>query len=245
MIGRGVKMLLEIDKIVKKFGKFLVLNECSFSVENGEIVGLIGPNGAGKTTLTNVISGFLRCDSGKILYKGAPIQNKPPHRIAHMGLVRIHQIPRFFKWQTVLHNLMTASLAVPRQRKSDGKPNAEEMIEMFNFKDIKNELAVNISGGQQKLLELAMKLMLDPELLVLDEPYHGVHPSMIEDCNKKILKLNKEYGKTFLIISHNLSVISSLCNRVIVLNFGKVIAEGTVGEIRNNEHVREIYLGEG
>jgi branched-chain amino acid transport system ATP-binding protein len=190
-----------------------------------------------------VISGFLTCDSGQILFKGSSIRNMPPHKVAHKGLVMVHQIPRMFRWRTVLDNLVTANWAVPGQTKAGATRTAEKMVEVLKFNGIKDELPINISGGQQKLLELAMKLMLGPDLFILDEPYHGVHLSMIEECNKMILGLNREHGKTFIVISHNLPVISALCSRVVVLNFGQVVAEGTAEEIKKNELVREIYLG--
>lgn len=236
--------MLAIHEVVKRFGEFLALDNCSFDVEKGEIVGLIGPNGAGKTTLINVITGFLGCDSGKVLYKGTPIQNNPPNKIARMGLVRTHQIPRFFFWQTILDSLITAGLAAPDEKKDDVSRKAEKMLEMFKLERVKNEIAFNLSAGQQKLLEFAMKMMLDPALLILDEPYHGVHPFMIEEANKMILNLNKKHAKTFLIISHNFPAIASICNRVIVLNLGKIIAEGSAEEIKNNKQVIKIYLGD-
>lgn len=236
--------MLAIHEVVKRFGEFLVLDNCSFDVEKGEIVGLIGPNGAGKTTLINVITGFLGCDSGKVLYKGTPIQNNPPNKIARMGLVRTHQIPRFFFWETALDSLIIAGLAAPDEKKDDVSRKAEKMLEMFKLERVKNEIAFNLSVGQQKLLEFAMKMMLEPALLILDEPYHGVHPSMIEEANKMILNLNKKHAKTFLIISHNFPAIASICNRVIVLNLGKIIAEGSAEEIKNNKQVIKIYLGD-
>jgi len=235
--------MLEVIDVVKRFGKLLVLDGCSFSVEKGECVGLIGPNGAGKTTLVNIMTGFLKCDGGKVLYKGIPIENNSPHTISLMGLVRTHQIPRVFTWETALDNLITAGLVIYDQKKDNVRRKAEKMLEMFELKGLKNEIAINLSVGQQKLLELAMKMMLDPDMLVMDEPYHGVHPSMIEKVNRRILDLNKEYGKTFLIISHNFPAIASVCKRIIVLNLGKIIADGSPEQIKNDKRVIEVYLG--
>jgi len=235
--------MLKIHKVVKRFGEFKALDNCSFELEKGEIVGLIGPNGAGKSTLINVITGFLECDSGEIFYKGKPIHKSDPNIISRMGLVRTHQIPRFFLFNTVLDCLIIAGLAAPNIEKSGVSGKVEKMLEMFKLEGIKNEITSNISVGQQKLLEFAMKMMLDPETLMLDEPYQGVHPSMIEISNQIILNLNKQFAKTVLVISHNFPVISSICSRVIVLNSGKIIATGTAEEVKNNKKVIETYLG--
>ena len=235
--------MLEIREVFKKFDQFIALNNCSFEVEKGEIVGLIGPNGAGKTTLINCLTGFLECDSGAVLFEGIPIHRYPANKIVRMGIVRTHQIPRFFLYSTVIDCLITSGLSDPSKSRDDVMKEAEKTLKMFKLDKIKNEITINISVGQQKLLEFAMKMMLSPEMLMLDEPYQGVHPSMIETSNKIILDQNKEFGKTVLVISHNFPVISSICNRVVVLNLGEIIATGTPKEIIKNKKVIETYLG--
>jgi branched-chain amino acid transport system ATP-binding protein len=233
--------VLEIKDVTKKFGGFAALSDCTFVVNPQEILGLIGPNGAGKSTLINAISGIFRINSGSIEYKGQPIHNKPSYRIAQMGIGRTYQITRIFRGISCFENLITAGLVMNTDRDAV-IAKAEETLELLEITGIRDEYAGKISIGQQKLLELGMKLMLDSDFLLLDEPFHGIHPKLVEKILGIIRKLN-ERGKTFLVVSHDLHSIAALCQRVVVLNFGEVIAEGKPDEIRSNKDVVNVYLG--
>jgi ABC-type branched-subunit amino acid transport system ATPase component len=236
-------MMLEVNKVTKKFGGFVALKDCSISVNEKEIVGLIGPNGAGKTTLINAICGIDRADSGTIIFKNKNIERLAPYKIARMGIGRTYQTTRVFRGISTIDNLITAGLA-SSLRMSEAAAKAKTMLELVEIKALSDEFAGRLSIGQQKLLELAMKLTLDPDLLILDEPFHGVHHILVEKILNVIQKLNKEHGKTFIIVSHDLPSICAVCQRVIVLNFGEVITHGTPAEIVAHEKVIDVYLGD-
>ncbi|MHA1135664.1 MAG: ABC transporter ATP-binding protein [Candidatus Thorarchaeota archaeon] len=233
--------MLQIEKVTKKFGEFVALNECTFNVQEGEIVGLIGPNGAGKTTIINTISGVHRSNGGTITYLGKEIQNKPPHAITQRGIGRTFQITKIFRGITVYENMLTAGMALNTDKDAVVRK-AHETLEMLEITSMAEEPAWTLSVGQQKLLEIGMKLMLDPDLMILDEPFHGIHPRLVEKILETI-RILRDDGKTFLIVSHDLHSVAAICTRVIALNFGEVIAEGTPDEIRNNKQVIDIYLG--
>ncbi|MHA1421852.1 MAG: ABC transporter ATP-binding protein [Candidatus Thorarchaeota archaeon] len=233
--------MLQIEKVTKKFGEFVALNECTFNVQEGEIVGLIGPNGAGKTTIINTISGVHRSNGGTITYLGKEIQNKPPHAITQRGIGRTFQITKIFRGITVYENMLTAGMALNTDKDAVVRK-AHETLEMLEITSMAEEPAWTLSVGQQKLLEIGMKLMLDPDLMILDEPFHGIHPRLVGKILETI-RILRDDGKTFLIVSHDLHSVAAICTRVIALNFGEVIAEGTPDEIRNNKQVIDIYLG--
>ena len=234
--------MLEVREVTRKFGNFIAVNKCSIDVEEGTVVGLIGPNGAGKTTLINVISGDLRANGGgRILFKGKKITNKAPYKITRMGIGRTYQITKIFWSQSVWKNIITAGLALNGNRE-EVEAAAKEKIELLEIGHIWNHPAWMLSVGQKKLLELAMKLMLDPELLILDEPFQGIHPSLVEKIIGRINAL-KALGKTFLVVSHDLKSITTISDKVIVMNFGEVISEGTPAEIREDQRVIDVYLG--
>ena len=233
--------MLQIENVTKKFGEFVALNNCTFNVQKGEIVGLIGPNGAGKTTVINTISGVLNVNAGRITYKDKEIQNKQPHVIAQRGVGRTFQITKLFRGISVFENLLTAGYALNPDM-DFARNKAHDVLELLEITEMAEEPAWTMSVGQQKLLEFGMKLMLDPDLMILDEPFHGIHPRLVEKILDLIRKL-REDGKTFLIVSHDLHSVAAICTRVIALNFGEVIAEGTPDEIRNNKQVIDIYLG--
>jgi branched-chain amino acid transport system ATP-binding protein len=233
--------MLKIKGVTKKFGEFVALNNCSFQVNENEIVGLIGPNGAGKTTVINTITGVHRVTKGKIIYKDKEIQNKQPYRITQRGVGRTFQLTKLFRGISVFENLVTAGLALNTNRDAVEKK-AREILDLLEITRMTEESAWTLSIGQQKILELGMKLMLDPDLLILDEPFHGIHPRLVEKILGVIQSLRDE-GKTFLIVSHDLHSVAAICTRVVALNFGEVIAEGTPDEIRNNRQVIDVYLG--
>jgi len=249
--------MLTVKDVHKSFGGLKALNGVSLEVEGGSITGLIGPNGSGKTTLFNVISGFYPKDKGEIYFKGRRIDGLPPHKIARMGLCRTFQISQIPQRMTVLENMLLAPQGqlgegllgalfryrrVARQERALLRK-ALHLLELVGLFDWRNEYSGNLSGGQKKLLSLARVLMADPDLILLDEPTAGVNPTLIRSLLEVIERLRDEEGKTFLVIEHNMKVISSICNKVYVLNFGEVIAEGSPEEIQRSERVLQAYLG--
>ena len=248
--------MLKVENVHKSFGGILALNGVTFSVEPNSITWLIGPNGSGKSTLFNVISGFYNKDRGEVYFKGKKIEGIEPYRIAMLGVGRTFQISEVPEKMTVLENLLLAPksqigegifnvflhpLKIKRENEKLLK-DAYEILELVQLYDLRNEYAGNLSGGQKKLLSLGRILMSDPILLLLDEPTAGVNPTLIRDLIVAIKNLRAEKGQTILLVEHNMKVISEICDRVIVLDFGKKIAEGTPEEIQKNEKVLEAYL---
>jgi ABC-type branched-subunit amino acid transport system ATPase component len=248
--------MLRVENIVKSFGGILALDGVNLTVEEHKITGLVGPNGSGKSTLFNVVSGFYRKDSGEIRFEGNPIGNKESHQIAMMGIGRTFQISEIPEKMTVLENLLLAPknqkgeklvnvFLHPLKIRQENKKNLEtayEILELIKLYELRNEYAGNLSGGQRKLLSLGRILMSDPKMLLLDEPTAGVNPTLIKDLIVVIKTLRDEKGKTILLVEHNMKVISDICDWVIVLDFGRKIAEGTPQEIQKNEQVLEAYL---
>jgi len=251
------KAILQIRDLKLSFGALRAVDGVSFSVEQGTITGLIGPNGAGKTTLFGLIAGALRPDSGDILFDGRRIDGLTPDRIFRTGLARTFQIPRPFPQMTVVENVMLAALdqagerfwnnwiafgAVQRQEKR----NRERAMEVLGFTGLArkaNTLAGELSGGQQKLLELARVLMTDPKLILLDEPAAGVNPALLDTLIDKIVTLHSS-GVGFLIIEHNMDMVMSICDPIVVMAQGRVIFEGGAQEVRANPQVLDAYLGD-
>jgi len=247
--------MLQVIDVHKSFGGLKALDGVCLEVERGSITGLIGPNGSGKTTLFNVISGFYPKDAGEIYLKGERIDELPPNEVAGKGLSRTFQISQAPEKMTVLENMLLA----PRGQTGEGlwnclfgkkrivqqeRHNLEKAlylltsVELF---DLSNEYAGNLSGGQKKLLAMGRILMADPEIILLDEPTAGVNPTLIKSLMRLIEDLRKE-GKTFFFVEHNMKVISDICDKVYVLDFGRKIAEGTPHDIQENEEVLEAYL---
>jgi len=249
--------MLKVKSAVKEFGGFRAVDQCSFEVEKNTITGLIGPNGAGKTTMFNLIAGSLKLDQGEVYFSEQKVNNFAPHQIARLGLARTFQIPKTLRKMTVLENLMLVpsgqsgeniwnSWFRGAQVENEEKINAAkayETLEFLEMEHLADEMAVNLSGGQKKLLELGRALMAEPELILLDEPGAGVNPTLLNKIAENILKL-KERGKTILLIEHNMDLIMNICDRVIVMNDGKHLVEGTPAEIKTNPQVLEAYLGE-
>jgi branched-chain amino acid transport system ATP-binding protein len=244
---------LAVEDVVRSFGSVRAVDDATLAVELGSITGLIGPNGAGKSTLFNCISGFLRPQSGRVLLDGRRIDRRPAHRIARAGLVRTFQTPRALTRMTVLENVVLAAPRHPgerlgfaragRRREHEALARAAELLELVRLDGQAGALAGTLSGGQRKLLDLARALMTEPRLLLLDEPMAGVSPTLRVELLEHILDLRRRDGITLLIVEHDLDFVMRACDRVIVMNDGRVIAQGTPEEVRRNEKVVDAYLG--
>jgi len=233
--------LLETHNLTKSFGGVTAINDLSLSIRAKSLVGLIGPNGAGKTTFINLVTGIFR-GKGKILFRGERIDRLRPHEISLKGIGRTFQIPRIFSRMTCLENVIVPGLGFCKDRK-DLAQKADKLLKMLLLDRLRDEYASSLSGGQKKLLEVARVLMLNPELILLDEPFHGVHPELKDAISQNLILLNKEQRKSFLIVSHDIPEIMKLCERIIVLNAGVLIADGPPEAIRNDQEVIEAYMG--
>jgi branched-chain amino acid transport system ATP-binding protein len=229
--------ILSINEIYKSFGGLTALNGPRFQVERGSITGLIGPNGSGKTTLFNVITGLLKPDKGEIRFDGRVITNLRPYKISRQGIGRTFQITRLFGRMTVLENLRVVSHGRdPDQRR------ARELLEMVHLWELRHEEAANLSYGQSKLLEFARVLMLEPRLVTLDEPFAGINPTLKLTLLEVIKKLHGR-GITFFIIDHEMAVIMEICQRVLVLDYGNLIADDLPHVVQQDERVIDAYFG--
>jgi branched-chain amino acid transport system ATP-binding protein len=250
--------MLEAIGVSKHFGGVKAVDDVSFRVERGSIVGLIGPNGAGKTTMFDLLAGAQRPSGGRILLNGRALQGlAAQHRIAH-GLGRTFQIPRPFSEMTVLENLLLSAQGqvgervlpnwlpgsrVARQERGNlGK--ARRLLEFLTLAGVAGEPARVLSGGQRKLLELARVLMAEPDIILLDEPAAGVNPALLETVMARIGEINRR-GVTFLVIEHNMEVVARLCAKVVVMAGGKLLREGKPDEVVRDPRVIEAYLGGG
>jgi branched-chain amino acid transport system ATP-binding protein len=251
--------MLKISDLHMHFGGIKAVNGVSLTIQEGTITGLIGPNGAGKTTLFNIIAGLLKPTSGQVFLDGYDITGLPPHELFHKGMLRTFQISHEFSTLTVRENLMM----VPSHQSGEQLANvwlrpqkiyseeavigarADEVIEFLQIKDVACELAGNLSGGQKKLLELGRTMMVDAKVVFLDEVGAGVNRTLLNVIGDAVLRLNSERGYTFCMIEHDMEFISRLCDPVIVMAEGKILAQGSAETVRNNEAVIEAYLGTG
>lgn len=233
--------LLEVEGLTKRFGGLVAVDGVGLEVPAGRIVGLIGINGAGKTTLMNCINGIYRADEGQVRLHGEDITRRTPHEIALRGVGRTFQVPRTFRRMDLLDNLMVPLLHTPA---SDAEltARAEAGLRQVGLFELRHNHGEELSGGQQKLLELARVIMLDPDLILLDEPFAGVNPSLCRLMTEQVERL-RDAGKSFLLVSHDLTSIYRLSDHLYVLNQGEIIAEGGVEAVRNDPAVIEAYLG--
>ena len=232
---------IEVHGLYKHFGGLAALDGIELEAHAAEVLGIIGVNGAGKTTLMNCICGIYRADRGSVAIGGRDMTGLTPHEIAHAGVGRTFQIPRVFRKMSLIDNLLVPVLdrADPDQALIE---RAEAMLEQMRLIELRHNFAEELSGGQQKLLEMARMLMPEPKVVMLDEPFAGVHPTLCRFMIERIEAIAAG-GKTVLLISHDLTSIYRLSHRVAALNQGRVIAEGSVDEIRGNPAVVEAYLG--
>lgn len=239
-----MSLKLEVNDIYKNFGGLQVLKGVNFTVEGAELIGLIGPNGAGKTTLTNILDGAIKPTSGTVYLNGERIDTYPSYKVARAGLGRTFQVTRAFRRMTVLENLYVPAMAMnPTARQKDFQEKAMDVLGFLTMEHLRNEYGRALSGGQQKLLELGRLLMLDPNIIILDEPFAGVHPRLMEIIYEYIRRVNSE-GKAVIIISHDMDTIFTLSKRLLVLNYGDLIADGDPQVVKNDPAVKKAYLGD-
>ena len=251
--------MIVVEDIHKHFGGLRAVDGASFTIKTGAITGLIGPNGAGKTTLFNVIAGHYKPTTGRVLLDGEDISGLAPHELFGKGLLRTFQIAHEFSTLSVRENLMMVPPAQsgesllstwlsPKkvaQEEERVRLKADEVIKFLEIEKVADELAGNLSGGQKKLLELGRTMMVDAKIVFLDEVGAGVNRTLLNTVGDAILRLNQERGYTFCMIEHDMEFISRLCDPVICMAEGRVLAQGTADEVKNNEEVIEAYLGTG
>jgi branched-chain amino acid transport system ATP-binding protein len=251
--------MIRVDNVCKHFGGLKAVNHVSLEIAEGSITGLIGPNGAGKTTLFNTVAGLYAPTAGRVFLDGEDITGLKPHQLFAKGLLRTFQIAHEFSRLSVIENLMM----VPAQQSGENLVNAwfrrgqvaeqeaeihqraQEVIDFLNMGHVAHEIAGNLSGGQKKLLELGRTMMVDAKIVFLDEVGAGVNRSLLRDIGDAIIKLNQEKNYTFCMIEHDMDFIGRMCDPVICMAEGAVLAEGTAEEVKNNEEVIEAYLGRG
>jgi branched-chain amino acid transport system ATP-binding protein len=245
--------ILEVEGLTKRFGGIIAVNNLNFDVTQGEILGLIGPNGAGKTTVFNLISGFLRPDSGTVKFRGEDITGQSPYKIAQKGIARTFQLVKPFNKLTVKENVLIGFLGrfgeasiktfrVFKNPTSEQEKRVEELLKFVGLLSRKDDPAGSLPFALKKKVEIARALALNPSLLLLDEPTSGLNPSEVKEQIEVIEKIRKR-GVTIIIVEHIMRVVMSLSDRIIVLHYGQKIAEGKPEEISSNEKVIEAYLG--
>jgi branched-chain amino acid transport system ATP-binding protein len=246
--------ILEISNVTKQFGGLLALDDVSFEVDEGEIRGLIGPNGAGKSTMFKNIAGFYAPTKGSIRYRGTNIEGNKPHTIAEMGIVRTFQETTLFQELSVFENALigahiksrtnvfSAVLGLDRLKQEAASDKVMDVLEFMGLTERRDQLAAELPLGSQRALALAIALVSEPKLMLLDEPFAGMNPEETNHMMELTRKV-RESGITIVLVEHDMKAVMGLCNYLTVLNFGKLLAEGTPDEIRNNDRVIEAYLG--
>jgi branched-chain amino acid transport system ATP-binding protein len=248
--------ILEVTALTKAFGGVKAIDDCTFNVPTGSVVGLIGPNGAGKSTTIDMVSGFGRPDHGSVRFDGEEVVNRAPHRISRLGLIRTFQSPREWGSLTVLDNVMLGMRAFAREsivrnlfarrsvRRGEeaDRVRVEEILEQFNLADLRYDRAETLSGGQKRLVEFARVAAAEPRLVILDEPMGGVNPVLGERMSQAV-KHFVTRGTTVVIVEHNMKFIEATCDEVVVMDLGHVIAQGPYNSLRDDERVVTAYLG--
>ncbi len=248
--------LLEIEDLSKSFGGVHAVCSCTFSVPEGQVVGLIGPNGAGKSTVVDLVSGFGRPDSGSVRFGGRPLAGLRPDEISRLGLIRTFQTPREWPNLTVMDNVLLARCQLDREsfwrsamrartlrRAEEADRSAvRDILGRFQLADLRNQPAASLSGGQKRLLEFARIAAAEPRLIILDEPMGGVNPVLGARIGDAVGQFATE-GSTVIVVEHNLPFIEKTCDQVVVMDLGEVIAQGPFSGLRGNERVVEAYLG--
>ena len=256
--GGGGMSLLVLDKATIKFGGLIAVNEVSFALEKGDLFGLIGPNGAGKTTCFNLITGVYKPTSGSIKFKDNALGGIPSNKICRMGIARTFQNIRLFHSLSVLENVVVggflrhktsmigalAYLPGPIQETARLRKEAMELLEVLDLADVANVRSADLPYGKQRRLEIARAMATQPELLLLDEPAAGMNPAESEDLLQTVRRIRNEFGKTVLLIEHDMRFVMNLCEKIFVLDHGEEIAFGPPDAIRSNPKVIEAYLGE-
>lgn len=244
--------MLTVKKVTKSFGRFMAAADANLSVPEGKIVAVIGPNGAGKSTLFKLITGHLKADSGEITFKGKNIVGMPPHDITRMGIGMAFQIVNIFSRMSVFENVQAAVLANQRKMYNIfgnaakmGIPETEAILESVGLTSKGHIISGTLSHGDQKVLEMAIALSTKPELLILDEPTAGMSPEETTVCIDLVKKLNKEKGLTILFCEHDIELVFSISDEIMVLRAGETIVQGVPDVVRANEAVQEAYLGGG
>ncbi len=234
--------LIEARELTKRFGGIVAVSNLNLAVQPGELVGLIGPNGSGKTTTINMLTGHLSPGSGHVFLHGQRANGLAPSEFATLRVGRTFQITQLFSRMTVLENMLVPGLARPHSHKTEATRTARQHLEFLGLAALEKLQAKNLSGGQQKLLELGRALMLDPEILFLDEPFAGVNPFLRDQIIELVRKLHGG-GRTFVIVDHDIEALQRLVHRMVVMSRGEKIADGTVAEVRENQEVLRAYAG--
>lgn len=242
--------LLDVTSVSRSFGGLVALDDCSLSVDEGEIAGLIGPNGSGKTTLFNVVTGYVRADHGKVMLRDEDITGASPAKVFSRGLGRTFQLTRIFSRLSVIENMLVATQrhegwlrsVVKGASSAAERARAMELLDFVGLVRLAGSPAGNLSFGQRKLLELAYVLIADPAVVLLDEPAGGVNPTLVNEIAQRIRELNKA-GTTFLVVEHNMEFVMALCDRVTVMHQGRTVVSGIPDVVRRDPRVLDAYLG--
>jgi branched-chain amino acid transport system ATP-binding protein len=242
--------MLQVDSLVKSFDDFMAVNGANLTVHKGQIVAVIGPNGAGKTTLFNLITGALKRDRGRIVFKGEDISEYPPYEICKKGISRSYQIVNIFPRLTVFENVQVAVLSYQRRSSNLFRPaqtiavnETKSILESVGLSNKGKNIAGSLSHGDQKILEIAIALGNEPELLILDEPTAGMSPEETQSTMELVKRLASQRGLTILFCEHDMNIVFSIAQSIMVMRHGQTIIQGSLEEVRSNKEVQEAYLG--